>query len=98
MVVDFHATWCGPCKQIAPVYERMASEFTQAKFLKVDVDECKDISQAYGVKSMPTFKLIKGGKEVGTMAGADEGQLREKVAAHAGKKDRWASAGPAKKL
>ncbi len=98
VVVDFHATWCGPCKQIAPAYEKMAAEFSQAKFLKVDVDQCKDISQAYGVKSMPTFKLLKGGKEVATLSGADEGSLREKVSAHAGKKDRWSNAGPSKRL
>jgi FkbM family methyltransferase len=67
-------------------------------FLKVDVDECKDLSQQFGVQSMPTFKLLRGGKEVGEMKGADEGALREKVEGLAGPADRWSSAGSGKTL
>jgi len=98
VVVDFFATWCGPCKQIAPRYEAMAAEIGHAKFLKVDVDQCKDISQAYGVKSMPTFKFIRNGAVLDTMAGADDGALREKVVSFAGKADRWSSAGKGRSL
>jgi len=98
VVVDFFATWCGPCKQIAPAYEAMASDLAHAKFLKVDVDECKDISQYYKVTSMPTFKFFRAGAEVGSMQGADENALREKVVALAGKADRWSTAGASRKL
>ena len=65
---------------------------------QVDVDECKDLAAQYGVKSMPTFKFIKGGKEVDEMKGADEGALREKINELAGSPDRWASAGSGRSL
>lgn len=98
IVVDFFATWCGPCQQIAPKYAAMAAAMPQALFLKVDVDQCKDLSQQYGVQSMPTFKFIKGGKEVDEMKGAGEDALKEKIEALAGKPDRWASVGAGRQL
>ena len=98
VVVDFFATWCGPCQQIAPKYEAMAAQFQQAKFVKVDVDICKELSQSYGVSSMPTFKMIRGGKVVDEMNGADENALKEKIQGLAGKADRWASAGSARQI
>jgi thioredoxin len=98
VVVDFFATWCGPCQQIAPKYEAMAAALPQAKFVKVDVDQAKDLSQQYGVQSMPTFKLFRGGQVVDEMKGADENALKEKIEALAGKADRWAAVGAGKKL
>ena len=89
---------CGPCKEIAPKYAAMAGQFQQAKFLKVDVDECKDVAQQYGVKSMPTFKLFKAGKEVDSLSGADDGALREMVTKLAGKPDKYVSAGSGRTL
>jgi thioredoxin len=83
IVVDFFATWCGPCQQIAPKVAAMAANYNHVKFVKVDVDECKDVQQQFGVTSMPTFKFLKGGKEVESMSGADENGLREKVQAKA---------------
>lgn len=98
VVVDFAASWCGPCQQIAPKFEAIAAALPQARFLKVDVDECKDLSQEYKVQSMPTFKMIRAGKVVDEMKGADENALREKIEALAGKADRWASAGQGRTL
>jgi len=98
VVVDFAATWCGPCQQIAPKFAAMAVAMPHVRFVKVDVDECKDLQSQYGVTAMPTFKMLKKGKEVGNMQGADESALREKVEALAGKPDRWASAGGGRAL
>ena len=98
VVVDFYATWCGPCKQIAPKFEKMAASMPHVQFVKVDVDQCKEVSQKYSVTSMPTFKMLKGGKEVGSMSGADDNALRDKVEGLAGKPDRWASAGSGRTL
>ena len=80
VVVDFFATWCGPCKAIAPRIEEMANgEFADVKFLKVDVDECEEVALEYNISAMPTFKFIKGGKEVDELVGANAEQLIEKI-------------------
>lgn len=54
-VLDFTATWCGPCKFIAPKFERLSGKYSTTKFLKVDVDECSDVAQDYNVRSMPVW-------------------------------------------
>merc|ERR1712223_1496403 len=55
VVIDFFATWCGPCKMIAPKIEQMAGEMVNVVFLKVDVDEAEDVAQEYNISAMPTF-------------------------------------------
>lgn len=58
-VVDCYATWCGPCKAIAPYVHKKANE-TGIGLVKVDVDKSPELSSAYGIQAMPTFKVIKG--------------------------------------
>jgi len=71
VVVDFFATWCGPCKSLAPVFERVATSFPlQARFLKVDSDKEPNISAQYGIRGVPTIILFKGGREVDRVSGA----------------------------
>ena len=84
VVVDFTATWCGPCRAIAPVFEALSAEFTWADFVKVDVDQNQETAMACGVSAMPTFKVFLAGVEVGAMRGANPDGLRELVARHAG--------------
>ena len=61
VLVDFFATWCGPCKMLGPVLEKAESEL---KVIKVDTDEFEDLSREYGVMSIPTLVLIENGKEI----------------------------------
>jgi len=77
VVVDFYATWCRPCTMINPKVEAMATEFTDVLFLKVDVNDCEDITADYGVQSMPTFIFIKKSKKIEEFSGANEEKLRE---------------------
>ena len=69
VLVDFFAEWCGPCKMLAPVMEELASEVPDVKIGKLDVDESSATSEKYGVSSIPTLILFKGGKEVGRLNG-----------------------------
>lgn len=75
MVVDFTASWCGPCKRIAPVYSGLSLKYGDVSFVKVDVDKAKDVSSHHGVRCMPTFQFFKGGEKVDTMEGADAGKI-----------------------
>lgn len=61
ILVDFFATWCGPCKMLAPVLEKANSDI---KVIKVDTDEFEDLSREYGVMSIPTLVLLENGKEI----------------------------------
>ena len=71
VLVDFFATWCGPCKMMAPVLDEIAAEKAgQISVYKIDVDENPDIAQKYGVMSIPTFIAFKGGQEVAKTLGA----------------------------
>lgn len=76
VIVDFTATWCGPCKRIGPVFEALASSYPSVTFIKVDVDDNSDTSEKCGVSCMPTFQLYKNGEKKETLEGADEAGLR----------------------
>ncbi|KAL7428517.1 hypothetical protein ACHAXH_001575 [Discostella pseudostelligera] len=79
-VVDFTATWCGPCKMIAPVFHELSNELgSRVQFIKVDVDENPEAAQKYGVSAMPTFLFIKGGEEVDRLMGANSERLKELI-------------------
>jgi len=79
VVVDFSATWCMPCKMIAPVFAEMSEEFSAVKFIKVDVDEAPEVAQRFKVMSMPTFLFLRNGEVVGRFSGASADKLREMI-------------------
>lgn len=84
VVVDFTATWCGPCRAIAPVFERLATTHAAvAVFVKVDVDDAADVARECSVSSMPTFHFYRSGSLVHQFSGADQGQLNAAIAQHA---------------
>lgn len=64
VLVDFYATWCGPCKMMHPVLENVANSRNEIKIVKVDVDKFEDIARRYGVMSIPTLVLFKNGLEI----------------------------------
>ncbi|RWS17074.1 thioredoxin-1-like protein [Dinothrombium tinctorium] len=83
VVVDFFATWCGPCKAIAPCIEKLAEQLKDSVvFLKVDVDENESIATEYKITAMPTFKFFKNKTEIDEFSGANEKKLTELIEKH----------------
>lgn len=73
VLIDFHATWCAPCKMMSPVVETVGKEVQgKARVLKIDVDRNPTLSQAYQIRSVPTFMIFKDGKIVWRHSGGIE--------------------------
>lgn len=79
VIVDFFATWCGPCVRIAPKLSEFALKYPEAVFLKVDVDKCEATGSANGVTAMPTFIFFRSKSKIDMLRGADHNALEEKI-------------------
>ncbi|XP_063042302.1 thioredoxin-like [Engraulis encrasicolus] len=79
VVVDFTATWCGPCRAIAPHFKEMSEKLKDVVFLKVDVDEAQDVSAHCDIKCMPTFQFYRNGEKISDFSGANKDKLEETV-------------------
>lgn len=81
VVIDFYASWCGPCKIISPKVDEMSEQMgDEVVFLKVDVDACEKIAENYEIISMPTFHFVKGKKKLENFSGANIDKLKQMVA------------------
>ncbi|KAH9815827.1 thioredoxin-like protein [Melampsora americana] len=79
LVIDFWAAWCGPCKMISPVFEKLSNEIEGLHFVSVDVEDQNfglPFAQEHGIRAMPTFQIIENGVKVAEMVGADQVKLR----------------------
>ncbi|KAG8455043.1 hypothetical protein GDO86_001315 [Hymenochirus boettgeri] len=79
VVIDFTATWCGPCKFISPVFEKLSEELSNVIFCKVDVDDASDVSEHCKIQSMPTFVFYKNNNKIEQFSGANADKLKETI-------------------
>ena len=70
VLIDFYATWCGPCKTLSPVLEDVARENEDIKLVKIDVDQNNELAYEYGITAMPTLVVIENGQEINRSVGA----------------------------
>ncbi|KAF2011527.1 thioredoxin-like protein [Aaosphaeria arxii CBS 175.79] len=87
LVADFYATWCPPCKQIAPIYETLSAANSipgKLAFVKINVDEQQEVARPYAIQSIPTFIVFKDGKPIDTIKGANPPALKRIVERIAG--------------
>ncbi|KAF3431393.1 hypothetical protein FNV43_RR26124 [Rhamnella rubrinervis] len=82
LVIDFTATWCGPCRSMEPILDEFAEKYSDVEFIQIDVDELLDVAAEFGVNAMPTFLLLKKGNQVDKVVGASKDDLQKKIEKH----------------
>jgi len=81
-IIDFTASWCGPCKRIAPHFKKFESDYPNITFFKIDVDEYRELAEQFKISAMPTFVILQRTQdhemeEIGRMSGCDEYKLKQ---------------------
>ncbi|KAL1804394.1 hypothetical protein ACET3Z_033041 [Daucus carota] len=79
MVVHFTAAWCGPCRAMEPIIRDFAAKYVGVEFIQIDVDELEGVAREYGVQALPAFVMIKKGKAIDKVVGADKAALQKKI-------------------
>ncbi|KAF7947822.1 hypothetical protein EAE96_008900 [Botrytis aclada] len=79
VVLDAFATWCGPCKAIAPRVVKLSEDYPAAHFIKIDVDELPEVSRELGIRAMPTFMIFKGAEKIAEIVGANPQALESAI-------------------
>lgn len=77
VLVDFYATWCGPCRMLGPVLEDVSNDRSEVKIVKIDIDENRELAKRYGIMSVPTLMIFKNGQNVDTKNGFMPKELLE---------------------
>ncbi|KAF5747686.1 hypothetical protein HS088_TW05G00413 [Tripterygium wilfordii] len=81
VIANFSATWCGPCRMIAPLYSELSEKYPSLMFLVVDVDKLSDFSSGWDIKATPTFFFLRDGQQVDKLVGANKPELQKKITA-----------------
>lgn len=83
-VIDYYATWCGPCKALEPIFAMLSERIPEVQFGRVDVDQAQDVAMEYAVSAMPTCILFKDGEKLDTIVGANPPKLVKLITEHSG--------------
>ncbi|KAI1288959.1 hypothetical protein EDD11_009486, partial [Mortierella claussenii] len=84
VVVMFTAAWCGPCQTIKPIYEKLSNECHHVTFMKVDVDEFKELADKAGITAMPTFQYFKDNQKIAELKGTEATEIEKLIKQHQG--------------
>lgn len=79
VIINFCAPWCGPCRMLAPKVEQLAKAHRDVVFVKVNIDECEEVSAQYNVSALPTLVAVRNGHVVGRVVGASEADLQQMI-------------------
>ncbi|RRT49102.1 hypothetical protein B296_00044580 [Ensete ventricosum] len=84
VVANFSATWCGPCRTVAPVYRELSEKYRSLIFLTIDVDDLMDFCLSWDISATPTFFFLKDGQQLDKLIGANRPELEKKIVTLAG--------------
>lgn len=79
VIIDFYATWCPPCKKLSPIIDKLAKEYSNVRFIKINIDNFRPLANRFNIRSIPTLLFFKDGKNVHRNGSLTEKALKEKI-------------------